>query len=368
MRAKLIALGAVVAALGIAPAGTAFAADGDQSASNGATAGSTNTSTTNQGASQTQSSSSGCHYGCGGSGQAQALIQQAETAQKAFSNASADQTGVNANVPVTISAGDVRAGGNSASQDLSNEANAGSGNDSTTNQGAEQSQESRSSCGAGCGGSGQAQFLLQDAATGQVAGSKANANQTGVNANVPVTISAGDVHLGSNSADQRLSNEANANSTNTSTTNQGASQDQSSSSGCHYGCGGSGQAQKLGQFADTFQLALSNADADQTGVNANVPVTISAGDVWAGTGSATQYADNSADANSSNDSTTNQGASQSQSSDSGSRCSGCGGSGQAQKLEQRAGTWQKALSWADAWQSLENTNAPVTVSKGTKRK
>jgi hypothetical protein len=367
MRAKLIALGAVVAAFGIGPVGTAFAAD--QTATNGATAGSTNSSTTTQGAGQTQSSSSGCTWGCGGSGQAQALIQDAETQQRAFSEANADQTGVNANVPVTISAGDVNGGNNSATQDLDNAANSTSSNDSTTDQGAGQSQQSSSSCGSGCGGSGQAQFLLQDATTDQTAKSKANADQTGVNANVPVTISAGDVHGGNNSADQHLSNEANADSTNTSTTTQGAGQSQSSSGSCKSGCGGSGQSQHLGQFADTWQVAFSHANADQTGVNANVPVTISAGDVHGGNNSATQHADNTANATSSNDSTTDQGAGQSQTSGSGSDCkSGCGGSGQSQKLKQSAHTWQKAFSWANAWQELENANAPVTVSKGKKAK
>jgi hypothetical protein len=283
MRAKLIALGAVVAAFGIGPAGTAFAADADQTASNKATAGSDNTSSTTQGAGQTQSSSSDCHYGCGGSGQSQ--------------------------------------------------------------------------------------FLLQDAETDQKAESEANADQTGVNANVPVTISAGDVHGGNNSATQDLSNKAEAESENTSTTDQGAGQTQSSSSDCKAGCGGSGQSQKLGQFADTWQGAFSKANADQTGVNANVPVTISAGDVKGGNNSATQHADNKATAESSNDSTTEQGAGQSQSSDSGSDCKGgCGGSGQSQKLEQSAHTWQKSFSWANAWQELENANTPVTVSKGKKAK
>jgi hypothetical protein len=364
MRAKLIALGAVVAALGIGPVGTAFAAD--QTATNGATSGSSNSSSTTQGAGQSQSSSSGCDFGCGGSGQAQALIQNAETQQAAFSEANADQTGVNANVPVTISAGDVNAGDNSASQHLDNAANSNASNESTTEQGAGQSQESSSSCGAGCGGSGQAQFLVQDAQTKQIAGSKANANQTGVNANVPVTISTGDVHAGNNSADQHLSNEANSDASNTSDTTQGAGQKQSSSSDCKYGCGGSGQAQKLGQFAETWQAAFSKADADQTGVNANVPVTISAGDVSGGSNSATQHADNNATSYASNDSTTDQGAGQKQTAD-GSYCKGgCGGSGQAQELKQDAHTWQKSWSHANAWQELENANSPVTVSKGKK--
>jgi hypothetical protein len=366
MRAKMIALGAVVTALGIGPVGTAFAADADQAAKNSATSGSSNSSTTTQGAGQSQSSSSGCKWGCGGSGQAQALIQNAETSQAAFSEADADQTGVNANVPVTISAGDVHAGSNSATQYLDNAANSNASNESTTEQGAGQSQESSSSCGGGCGGSGQAQFLIQDASTDQVAGSKADANQKGINANVPVTISAGDVHAGDNSADQRLKNKADSDASNTSSTSQGAGQEQTSSSDCKWGCGGSGQAQKLGQFADTHQAAFSKANADQTGVNANVPVSISAGDVKAGDNSASQHAENSAYSNASNDSTTEQGAGQSQTAG-GSDCKGgCGGSGQSQELKQDAHTWQKSYSRANAWQELENTNAPVTVSKGKK--
>jgi hypothetical protein len=269
-------------------------------------------------------------------------------------------------VPVTISAGDVHAGSNSASQYLDNEADSDASNESSTEQFAGQSQESSSSCGGGCGGSGQAQFLIQDASTEQVAGSKADADQKGVNANVPVTISAGDVHAGDNSADQRLKNKADSDASNESSTKQFAGQDQSSSSHCKWGCGGSGQAQKLGQFADTRQAAFSEADADQTGVNANAPVTISAGDVKAGDNSATQHAENSADSDASNESTTKQGAAQSQTAD-GSDCKGgCGGSGQAQELKQDANTWQKAWSHANAWQELENANAPVTVSKGKK--
>jgi hypothetical protein len=367
MRAKLIALCAVITALGIGPVGTAFAAD--QTASNTADAGSTNTSATFQGAGQEQSSSSDCKWGCGGSGQAQELSQSAETGQFAFSGATADQTAINANVPVTISAGDVSGGDNSATQDADNTANANSTNDSTTFQGADQSQDTSSKCGAGCGGSGQAQALEQDASTHQFAGSKAEADQTAINANVPVTISGGDVSGGHNSADQQASNEANADSTNTSATKQFGEQEQSSSSACKWGCGGSGQAQKLDQSADTRQFAFSKAEADQTAINANVPVTISAGDVSSGHNSATQHVENSANANSSNESTTKQDASQSQDSGSGSHCgAGCGGSGQAQELEQSAHTWQKSFSWANAWQEAVNVNSPVTVTKGKKAK
>jgi hypothetical protein len=368
MRAKLIALCAVITALGLGPVGPAFAA-ADQTASNAADAGSSNTSGTFQGASQEQSSSSSCWFGCGGSGQAQSLDQSAKTGQVALSGANADQTAINANVPVTISAGDVSGGDNSATQYADNSANANSTNDSTTVQGADQSQDTSSSCKAGCGGSGQAQELDQDASTHQFAGSEANADQTVINANVPVTIAGGDVSGGSNSADQTASNQANADSTNTSKTKQFGEQDQSSDSACKWGCGGSGQAQTLNQSASTWQFAFSKANADQTAINANVPVTISAGDVSGGDNSATQHADNSANANSSNDSTTVQFGSQSQDSGgAGSHCSGCGGSGQAQELNQSAHTWQKAFSWANAWQEAVNVNAPVTVYKGKKAK
>jgi hypothetical protein len=369
MRAKLIALGAVVAALGVGPVGSAVAAipsnEADQWAGNSAAAGSSNTSSTVQGAAQSQSTSSSCKFGCGGAGQYQQLDQSAETGQYASSEADADQTAVNANVPVTISAGDVHAGDNSATQDAENSADADSSNRSTTDQWAGQSQESSADCFAGCGGSGQAQKLDQDASTHQFAESDADADQTAVNANVPVIISAGDVRGGDNSAVQDVSNRAKADSSNKSSTSQWAGQEQSSSSKCKFGCGGSGQFQYLGQSAETWQKAVSGANADQTAVNANVPVTISAGDVHAGDNSAVQYADNRADADSSNKSTTEQGAGQSQ--DSSSHCfAGCGESGQAQVLEQSAETWQGAFSWADAYQTVENTGSPVTVSKGKK--
>jgi hypothetical protein len=100
-----------------------------------------------------------------------------------------------------------------------------------------------------------------------------------VNANVPVSIAGGKVYGGNSSATQNLDNKAKSKATNDATTNQGAKQNQESSSKCDWGCGGSGQFQKLDQNANTEQKAKSEANAYQNGVNANVPVSIGGGDV-----------------------------------------------------------------------------------------
>ena len=333
----------------------------DQSLSNYADSSASNDATTDQYADQSQSSSSSCLAGCGGSGQAQELGQFSSTDQYADSDANADQNGVNANVPVSIAGYDVYGGDSSATQYNDNSASSSASNDASTDQYADQSQDSSSSCAAGCGGSGQAQALIQESSTYQDADSEANAYQNGVNANVPVSIAGYDVYGGSSSADQSLSNYADSSASNDATTDQYADQSQSSSSSCLAGCGGSGQAQELGQFSSTDQYADSDANADQNGVNANVPVSIAGWDVYGGDSSATQNNDNSATSEASNTADTNQDAYQSQ--DSSSSCLvGCGGSGQAQALIQDSSTYQDADSEANAYQNGVNANAPVSVA------
>jgi hypothetical protein len=364
MRTKLgLALAASTLALTFAPSSGALAADGssaDQWADNAASSTATNNSTTNQDATQSQSSSGSCAYGCGGAGQAQFLSQNADTQQSAASEADAYQNGVNANVPVTIGGKDVGGGDSSATQDLYNAADSTAKNTSTTNQDADQSQKADSDCKVGCGGSGQAQFASQDADTKQSAKSDADADQNGVNANVPVTIGGGKVGGGDSSADQKLTNKADSKASNTSTTYQDADQSQKAYSDCKVGCGGSGQAQKLDQDADTHQWADSDADAKQNGVNANVPVTIGGWDTHGGDSSADQKLANTADSKASNTSTTYQHADQSQ--EAGSDCKvGCGGAGQFQGLSQDADTHQSAKSEADADQHGVNANVPVTI-------
>jgi hypothetical protein len=335
----------------------------EQNLDNEADSEASNDATTVQGASQTQTSSSSCTAGCGGSGQVQAAQQEADTDQKADSEAIAKQNGVNANVPVTIGGGKVHGGNSSAKQDLDNEADSEASNEAKTVQLADQSQQSSSDCRYGCGGSGQAQFLNQDADTDQKADSEANAFQNGVNANVPVTIGGGDVYGGNSSAKQDLDNEADSEASNEAKTVQAADQSQSSESECWAGCGGSGQFQALKQDADTNQKAKSEANAFQNGVNANVPVTIGGGDVYGGNSSAKQDLDNEADSEASNEAKTIQVAGQDQ--DSTSDCGyGCGGSGQSQKLEQDADTYQKADSEANAFQNGVNANVPVTIGGG----
>ena len=175
-----------------------------------------NDAATNQNASQSQSSSSSCHVGCGGSGRAQGLQQNSSTDQRPSSSAHANQNGVKANE-------------------------------------ASRSQDSSSSCHVGCGGSGQAQSASQDSSTNQDADSSAHADQNGVNANVPVSVGGDDVYGGDSSADQYNDNSAGSEASNYAENKQDAGQWQSSESSCHFGCGGSGQAQWLEQWASTDQ-------------------------------------------------------------------------------------------------------------------
>ena len=101
---------------------------------------------------------------------------------------------MNANAPVSTGGDDVWGGDSEASQELRNDADSDASNKAKTNQGAIQAQESSSHCGAGCGGSGQAQYLSQKSSTDQYARSKAKAEQNGVNANTPVKVGHGKKH------------------------------------------------------------------------------------------------------------------------------------------------------------------------------
>ena len=143
------------------------------------------------------------------------------------------------------------------------------------------------------------------------------------------------------SASQNNSNTATSSASNTADTTENANQTQTSSSGCQKGCGGSGQYQSGSQSASTSQDATSHATAHQNGVNANVPVIIAGGDVSGGSSSATQSNSNSADV-----------AREQRCHDRSVRQpvpveqlqlrEGCGGSGQAQELDQSAKTDQSA--------------------------
>ncbi len=300
------------------------------------------------------------------SGQAQTIKQGALTAQGAEANAEANQNAVNANVPVTIAGGDVKAGSSSATQSAANAANAGAGNTAATAQIVKAVQSGgSSSCYAGCGGSGQYQAVGQAAGTKQNAEANAEANQNAVNANVPVTIAGGDVKAGSSSATQNAENEANAEAGNASLTAQAAGVKQSGgSSSCKKGCGGSGQYQAVGQLAVTAQNADADADAKQNAVNANAPVTIAGGDVYTGSSSADQNAENEANAGAWNESATVQLVSAEQSGGGSSCYAGCGGSGQYQAVGQIAATLQEAEADADAKQNAVNGNAPVAIAGG----
>jgi hypothetical protein len=300
------------------------------------------------------------------SGQAQTVKQGALTVQGADADANATQNAVNANVPVVISGGGVSAGSSSANQNAGNAANASAQNTSLTLQAAQATQTGGgSSCYAGCGGGGQYQAVGQAAGTVQSADADADAKQNAVNANVPVTIAGGDVKTGSSSATQKAENEADADAKNGSLTIQAVEATQTGGgSSCKKGCGGSGQYQAVGQAALTAQDAEADADAKQNAVNGNAPVTIAGGDVKTGSSSATQNAENEADADAKNASGTIQLVSAEQTGGGSSCYAGCGGSGQYQAVGQLAVTHQDAKAEADADQNAVNGNAPVAIAGG----
>ncbi len=318
--------------------------------------------------------SSSCKYGCGGSGQYQEIGQAASTEQDADADADADQNAVNANVPVNIAGDDITTGDSSANQIAVNEADADAENEALTGQLASATQTGGgSSCYAGCGGSGQYQAIYQDAKTKQDADADADAKQNAVNANVPVNIAGDDITTGSSSANQIAVNEADADAENKAATLQAAKADQSLGSAsckdtcdkydkCEKGCGGSGQAQKIGQWAETKQDADADADAKQNAVNSNAPVSIAGDDITSGDSSANQLAVNDADAEAENKAFTGQLAVAKQTGGSSSCKAGCGGAGQFQAVFQAAETKQDADADADADQNAVNANAPVSTA------
>src|SRR5207244_9831635 len=99
---------------------------------------------------------------CGGNGQEQNVIQDAQTKQSADADAMAKQNVVNANVPVSIAGGDVNGGISSANQTATNKADADASNKSNTDQTANATQTGGTSrCASGCGGNGQEQNVIQ---------------------------------------------------------------------------------------------------------------------------------------------------------------------------------------------------------------
>jgi hypothetical protein len=338
-----------------------------QDASNAANADASNKSKTDQTANATQTGgSSSCLSGCGGAGQSQTIDQSALTKQDADADAKAKQNAVNANVPVSIAGGNVYGGSSSANQTANNSADASADNKSKTDQTANATQTGgSSSCVSGCGGNGQEQNVVQDSTTKQKADADAKAKQNAVNANVPVAIAGGDVVGGSSSATQTANNNANADASNKSKTDQTANASQTGgSSSCYSGCGGNGQEQNVIQSSETKQKADADALAKQNAVNANVPVSIAGGDVVGGSSSATQTANNSANADASNKSKTDQTAYATQTAGDSKCYSGCGGNGQEQNVIQSSETKQKADADALAKQNAENANVPVGIAGG----
>jgi hypothetical protein len=296
-------------------------------------------------------------------------VQKAGTNQGAIGGANSNQTAVNANVPVSIAGGDVNSGPSSATQTANSAATTNVSNNATTNQSQSQQQTvgGNDSCLAGCGGAGAAQIGGQNAETNQGAIGVATSDQTAVNANVPVSIGAGNVNSGPSSATQTANSAATANVGNTATTNQNQSQQQAvgGNSSCLAGCGGAGAAQIGGQNAETNQLAVGLAGSEQNAVNSNVPVSIAGGDVNSGPSSATQTANSAATANVGNTATTNQTQSQQQTVGGNSSClAGCGGASAAQIGGQNAETNQLAVGLAGSEQNAVNSNAGRTTAAG----
>src|SRR5436190_794488 len=297
-----------------------------QNADSSANAKATNDAGTTQNQTQTQNVGGGsCKLGCGGPGAAQIGVQKSDTDQGALSAAKSDQNAVNANTPVSIAGGDVKAGSSTANQDENSKADAKASNDAYTKQTQAQTQNvGGSSCDAGCGGAGAAQIGLQDANTEQGAFAAGVSKQNAVNGNAPVSIAGGDVYGGSSNATQYADSSAKAKASNDAYTNQ--TQDQTQNVGSDCGCkrdghdgygggsgnGGSGGAQLGLQYANTDQGALAAAVSKQNAVNGNAPVSIAGYDIYGGSSNATQYADSRAKAKAPNDAYTNQFARQGQ--------------------------------------------------------
>jgi GTP cyclohydrolase II len=242
--------------------------DGDVSQSNNSVAGSAagNLAETSQGVAQQQGggeeAKSKC---CGGSG-VQAVGQEAKTIQKAESDAkSVQEHASNENIPVRIGSkgdnGSVEQSNNSVALSLA-------GNAAKTTQGVEQTQ------GGGCGCHGDlVQAVGQKAITGQLAESEATSIQKGAsNSNTPVRIHSegddGDVEQSNNSI--ALSAALNA-----ALTDQAVGQSQGGGCGCgdrHKSDAGE-RVQAVGQWAETWQAADSDAKSEQwKPSNSNTPV------------------------------------------------------------------------------------------------
>ncbi|HEX6702240.1 MAG TPA: hypothetical protein VF101_16045 [Gaiellaceae bacterium] len=289
-----------------------------QNAEAKAHANSANSAPTTQSGSQQQivGNAKGCGGGCGGAGGAQLNGQKSDTEQVSAAKAATEQTPVNGNAPVTISAGGVSSGPSSANQNAAAKAKADSANSAPTTQTATQTQAvgGTGSCLAGCGGAGGAQLNGQKSDTEQASAAKAATEQTPVNGNAPVTISAGGVSSGPSSANQNAAAKAKADSANSAPTTQTATQTQAVGGlgSCLAGCGGAGGAQLNGQKSDTEQVSAAKAATEQTPVNGNAPVTISAGGVSSDPSSANQNAAAKAHSDSANSAPTTQGSTQTQ--------------------------------------------------------
>ena len=166
----------------------------------------------------------------GGAGALQASIQAAVAAQVSAATSAVQQTPVNGNAPVTISAGGVTAGPSSANQNAEAKSHADSSNSAPTNQSSAQEQKVAGTdwCKGGCGGAGAAQLNAQHSETAQASAAKSATKQTPVNGNAPVTISAGGVTSGPSSANQNAAAKSHSGSSNSAPTNQWGTQSQSS--------------------------------------------------------------------------------------------------------------------------------------------
>jgi hypothetical protein len=259
---------------------------GDVKQSNNSLAGSiaANAAKTDQSADQSQGDSCGCH-GSGGDA-VQAVGQKALTLQGAKSDAKSEQDHPsNDNIPVRIgSPGD----NGSVKQSNNSVALSAAGNLAKTSQTVGQAQ------GGGCGCGGDAvQAVGQKAITGQWADSNATSTQKGAkNSNTPVRIDSPNgmakeygaakkeavVPMGGD-GDVSQSNKSIALSAavNAAKTDQSVEQTQGGGCGCEpkdhgYGDGGA-RVQAIGQWAETWQHADSNATSTQLWPsNTNAPV------------------------------------------------------------------------------------------------
>jgi hypothetical protein len=239
--------------------------DGDVEQSNNSIAGSAagNLADTKQVVGQKQGGGGKDGKCCEGSG-VQAVGQHAETGQKAESEAkSVQEYASNENIPVRIgSKGD----NGSVSQSNNSVALSFAGNAASTEQGVLQKQDG------GCGCSGDlVQAVGQKALTGQFADSKATSIQKGAkNSNTPVRI-----HSEGNDGDVEQSNNSIALSAaiNAAKTKQAVLQDQGHGCECDRHKSDGAGVQAVGQWAETWQKADSDAKSEQyKPSNSNTPV------------------------------------------------------------------------------------------------